>query len=44
MSKEKEIYIINEVCLPTEAYGIQEQTTQRVCVQCGRLKSECKCK
>lgn len=44
MSNEQEIYMINEVCLPTDAYGIQEQTTRKICSKCGKEKSQCKCK
>lgn len=44
MVDDKDIYMINEVCLPTAQYGIQEQTARKICSKCGKEKSQCKCK
>lgn len=44
MNEEKEIYMINEVTLPSFEQGISEQSTNSICTKCNRTKADCKCR
>lgn len=42
--EDKQIYIMNEVCLPDQEQYPQQNNSVEVCPKCGRVKStECTC-